>query len=74
MAALKFECRTNEKAKHEDIKRRTYFSGGTITREKISKDTSSAFEGYLEILVEGRTLYREVKELGLSISINIIGL
>ncbi len=72
MAALKFECRTDNKAKHEDIKRRTYLAGGAIVREKITKDTSTDFQGYLELIVEGRTLYREVKELGLSTSINII--
>jgi hypothetical protein len=72
MAAIRFDCKTDNKAKHEDIKRRTYFAGGAIVREKITKDTSTAFEGYMEILVEGGTLYREVKELGISTSCNII--
>ena len=72
MSAIKFVCRTIDKALHEDIKRRTYFSGGAIIREKIYRDTSTVFEGEMEIMSEGGTLYREVKEGGLSASINII--
>lgn len=66
MAAIRFVCTTDNKAKHYDIKNRVYLAGGAILREKIRKDTSSEFEGEMEIVSEGGTLYREVKELGLS--------
>jgi hypothetical protein len=66
MAAIRFVCTTDNKAKHYDIKNRAYLAGGAILREKIRKDTSSEFEGEMEIVSEGGTLYREVKELGLS--------
>jgi hypothetical protein len=72
MPAIRFECRTSSKVSHEDIRRRIFLAGGAIVREKIYKDTSSEFQGYFEILSEGGTLYREVKELGLSHSVNII--
>jgi hypothetical protein len=72
MAALKFVCKTSDKKNHEEIKRRTYMSGGSILREKIMKDTSSSFQGEFEIISEGGTLYREVKETPLCSSINII--
>lgn len=71
MAAIKFVCYTNNKKNHEEIKRKTYFAGGAIIREKIRKDTSTAFEGEMEIISEGGTLYREVKD-SLSISVKII--
>ena len=64
MAAIKFICTTDNKVKHYDIKNRVYLAGGVIIREKIRRDTSSAFES--EIVSEGGTLYREVKEFGLS--------
>ena len=66
MAAIRFVCTTDNKAKHYDIKNRVYLAGGAILREKIRKDTSSEFESEMEIVSEGGTLYREVKELGLS--------
>jgi len=72
MSAIKFVCKTINKANHEDIKRRVYFAGGAIVREKVYRDTSTVFEAEMEIMSEGGTLYREVKENGLSASINII--
>jgi hypothetical protein len=72
MAAIKFTCQTNNKAKHYEIHNRTYLAGGAIIREKIRKDTSSEFEGELEIISEGGTLYREVKEFDLSTAATII--
>jgi hypothetical protein len=66
MSAIRFVCKTNSKAKHEEIKNRTYLAGGAIVREKIRKDTSTAFEGELEILCEGGTLFRDIKENGWS--------
>lgn len=72
MSAVKFICRTNSKKNHEDIRRRTFLAGGAILREKVTKDTSTEFAGEFEVIVEGGTLYREVKELGLSTSINIL--
>jgi hypothetical protein len=41
-------------------------AGGAIVREKIRKDTSTDFEGELEILCEGGTLFRDIKENGWS--------
>lgn len=72
MAAIKFVCKTNNKANHEDIRRRVYLAGGSIVREKLYKDTSTQFEGLFEIMSEGGTLFREVKELGLSVSTTIV--
>lgn len=72
MAAVKFICKTNNKKNHEEIRRRTFMAGGAILREKIRKDTSSEFDGEFEIIAEGGTLYREVKEIGLSVSANIL--
>ncbi len=72
MTAIKFICKTDNKAKHYEIQNRTYISGGAIIREKIRRDTSSAFDGEMEIISEGGTLYREVKELGLSTTATII--
>jgi hypothetical protein len=66
MAAIRFICTTDNKAKHYDIKNRAYLAGGAIVREKIRKDTSLEFDGEMEIVSEGGTLYREVKELGLT--------
>ena len=72
MSAIRFVCKTNSKAKHEEIKNRTYLAGGAIVREKVYRDTSSIFEGEMEIVSEGGTLYREAKELDLTNKINII--
>ena len=72
MGAIRFVCRTNSKKNHEEIKRKTYLAGGAIAREKIYRDTSQAFESEMEILSEGGSLFREVKETGLSTSANIL--
>jgi|JI10StandDraft_1071094.scaffolds.fasta_scaffold02230_57 hypothetical protein len=72
MAAIRFVCKTDNRKKHDEIKNRTYLAGGAIVREKIYRDTSSIFEGEMEIVSEGGTLYREAKELDLVNKINII--
>lgn len=72
MAAVKFTCKTSSKRHHEEIRRKTYLAGGSILREKITKDTSSAFEGEFEIVSEGGTLFRDVKENGLAIYANLL--
>ena len=43
-----------------------------IVREKIRKDTSTEFEGEMEIVSEGGTLYRDVKENGLGKTAHIL--
>jgi hypothetical protein len=72
MAAIRFICKTDNKAKHEEIKNRAYLAGGAIFREKIYRDTSSVFESEMEIVSEGGTLYREAKEFDLVTKINIV--
>lgn len=72
MAAIRFICTTDNKAKHYEIKNRAYLAGGAILREKIRKDTSQEFDGEMEIVSEGGTLYREVKEMGLTKTERII--
>ena len=57
---------------HVALKNKVYLAGGVIIREKIRRDTSSEFEGEMEIISEGSTLYREVKETGLSKTAHII--
>lgn len=71
MAALKFICKTDNKTNHEEIKHRLFHARGAILREKIYRDTSTEFESELELVSEGGTLYREVKELGLAKTIYI---
>jgi hypothetical protein len=71
MPAIRFVCKVNKKANHEEIKRMLYVSRGAIMREKIIRDTSTAFESEMEMMSEGGTLYRQVKELGLAESIYI---
>jgi hypothetical protein len=72
MGAIRFICTTDNKAKHHDIVNRVYLAGGAIIREKVKKDTSSDFESEMEIVSEGGTLYREVKELGLGKMVYIV--
>jgi hypothetical protein len=72
MSAIRFVCKTDNKAKHDEIKNRAYLAGGAIVREKIYRDTSSVFEAEMEIVSEGGTLYREAKEFDLVTKINII--
>ena len=71
MAAIRFVCTTDSKKSHEEIKRRLYSARGALMREKVYKDTSSEFRSEMEMMSEGGTLYREVKELGLSKTIYI---
>jgi hypothetical protein len=71
MAAIKFVCKVHNKANHEEIKRMLYSAHGAIIREKVYRDTSTAFESEMEMMSEGGTLYRQVKELGLADSIYI---
>jgi hypothetical protein len=72
MTAIRFICKTDNRANHEEIKNRTYLAGGAVVREKVYRDTSSVFEAEMEIVSEGGTLYREAKELDLVTKINII--
>ncbi len=72
MAAIRFICTTDSKAKHAEIQNKVYLAGGAIVREKIRKDTSTDFEGEMEIVIEGGSLYREVKENGLGKTAHII--
>jgi hypothetical protein len=71
MTAIRFVCTTDNKASHEEIKRRLYSARGALMREKVYKDTSAEFHSEMEMMSEGGTLYREVKELGLSKTIYI---
>jgi len=71
MGAVKFVCKTNNKSSHEEIKRRLFSARGAIIREKVYKETSVAFESEMEMISEGGTLYREIKELDLATSIYI---
>jgi hypothetical protein len=43
MGAIKFICKTDTKANHNEIKNLTYIAGGAIVREKIYRDTSTNF-------------------------------
>ena len=72
MTAIRFICKTDNRANHEEIKNRTYLAGGAVVREKVYRDTSSVFEAEMEIVSEGGTLYREAKELDLVTKINIV--
>jgi len=73
MAAVKFTCVTESKAHHEQIKNMTYLAGGALVREKIRRDSAqSGWEAELEIVSEGGTLYRQVKELNLATKINLV--
>ena len=72
MAAIRFICTTDSKAKHHEIQNKVYLAGGAIVRDKIRKDTSTEFEGEMEIVSEGGTLYREVKENGLGKTAHIL--
>jgi len=72
MSAIKFICKTDNKSNHYDIQNKVYLAGGAIIREKIRRDTSSDFEGEMEIMSEGGTLYRDVKENGLAVSVTIL--
>jgi hypothetical protein len=66
MAAVKFMCTTDDKQKHDEIKKRLFFSGGAIIREKVH-DSKGGFSGELEMVCEGGTLYKELRESELSL-------
>jgi hypothetical protein len=72
MGAIKFICKTDSKVNHNEIKNMTYIAGGAIVREKVYRDTSTVFESEMEIVSEGGTLYRQVKELEIGKSVHII--
>lgn len=72
MAAVKFVCKVASKAAHEEIKRRLFAARGAIVREKVYRETSQIFESEMELVSEGNTLFREVKELGLAQSLYIV--
>ena len=50
----------------------TYLAGGALMREKIRRDSAQGWEAELEIVSEGGTLYRQVKELNLATKINLV--
>lgn len=72
MSAVKFTCITESKAHHEEIRNLTYLAGGAIVREKVRRDSAQGWEAEFEIVSEGGTLYRQVKELNLSTKINLV--
>ena len=71
MAAVKFVCKTDDRTKHDDIKRKLYMAGGAVVGEKV-KALSSGFEGELELISEGATLYRMIKESDLALKVTLI--
>jgi len=74
MSAVRFICKTVTKASHEEVRNKVFLSGGSILREKIRKDTSREFEGEMEIVCEGGTLYRDLKENGLTSTCYLVNL
>lgn len=72
MPAVKFHCSTGNKTDHERIKNLTFLAGGALVREKVMRDGPDGWEAILEIMSEGGTLYRQVKELGLATKITLI--
>ena len=50
MAAIRFVCTTDNKAAHEEIKRRLYSARGALMREKVYKDTSAEFQSDKEMM------------------------
>lgn len=73
MAAIKCICKTDSKQNHDEVKRKIYFAGGAITREKVY-EMSKSFTGELEFVSEGGTLFRELKDSPLVTIINILNL
>lgn len=72
MPALRFICITESRSFHEQIKNMTFLAGGALIREKIRRDNGKDWEAELEVVSEGGTLYRQVKELGLATKINLV--
>lgn len=71
MAAIKCICKTETKQNHDEVKRKIFFAGGAIVREKVH-ETSRHFAGELEFVSEGGTLYRDLKDSPLVTIINIL--
>ena len=71
MGAIKFICKTDNVINHYEIKNKCYLAGAAIIREKV-KDLASGFDAELEVMVEGGTLFKELKEFDLVTYIQII--
>jgi hypothetical protein len=72
MPAVRFHCVTENRALHEEIKNKLFLAGGALVREKVTKDAHGEWRAEMEMVSEGGTLYRQVKELNLAISCTII--
>lgn len=72
MAAVRFTCVTESKVHHETIRNLTFLAGGAILREKVRRDSQGVWEAEYEIVSEGGTLYRQVKEGELATKINLV--
>lgn len=72
MAAVRFTCVTESRVHHESIRNLTYLAGGAILRERVRRDTLGEWEAEFEIVSEGGTLYRQVKEGELATKINLV--
>lgn len=72
MAAVRFQCVTDNRALHEEIKNLLFLAGGALVREKVMKDARGEWHAEMEMVSEGGTLFRQVKELKLAISCIII--
>jgi hypothetical protein len=49
-----------------------FLAGGALLREKVIRDARGEWRAELELVSEGGTLYRQVKEMKLAISCTII--
>jgi hypothetical protein len=72
MPAVRFHCVTESRTSHEEIKNMLFLAGGALLREKVIKDARGEWRAELELVSEGGTLYRQVKEMKLAISCTII--
>lgn len=72
MPAVRFHCVTESRDSHEEIKNMLFLAGGALLREKVIRDARGEWRAELELVSEGGTLYRQVKELKLAISCTII--
>ena len=71
MSAVRFVCHTDNKASHDEVKRKLFFAGGAITREKV-RELSSGYISEMEMICEGSTLYRELKDSELCIKVTLL--
>jgi hypothetical protein len=53
------------------VKRKLFFAGGAITREKV-RDLGSGYTSELEMICEGPTLYRELKDSELCVKVSLL--